>query len=332
MTKHYDRDLYTFGFEKTFLDGLLSAELRVPFSTGLASNLNLNTRQLGSVGSDGFPIPTPQATLGHEDTEFGDMLLILKAALVRNQDWTISVGSAFGFPTAPDSRISTRDFAGFGSLTDITATRTQDFVIKNETWSASPFVALLMTPTDRFFAQGFLEFDFPLNKDGIRFSERIRDLSTGLDHAFGPGPGLAPPFTVTDSVRDQILMHVDVGAGYWLIRNPDASWLTGVAPTLELHLTSTLQDAEIATLPGTRAVSPTNLPEPGPQVGNQRNRVDILDMTAGTTFVLGDRTTVATAVSFPLKHGDDRTFDWEFQLQVNFYFGGERSSAAMFGR
>jgi hypothetical protein len=29
-------------------------------------------------------------------------------------------------------------------------------------------------------------------------------------------------------------------------------------------------------------------------------------------------------VVFPLKGTGDRTFDWEFQLQLNVYFGGSR--------
>jgi hypothetical protein len=31
---------------------------------------------------------------------------------------------------------------------------------------------------------------------------------------------------------------------------------------------------------------------------------------------------LAPAFSFPLHGGDDRTYDWEFQLQFNYYFGG----------
>jgi hypothetical protein len=30
----------------------------------------------------------------------------------------------------------------------------------------------------------------------------------------------------------------------------------------------------------------------------------------------------APAFSFPLRSGDDQTYDWKFQLQFNYYFGG----------
>jgi hypothetical protein len=52
--------------------------------------------------------------------------------------------------------------------------------------------------------------------------------------------------------------------------------------------------------------------------------VDILDMTVGSTFVLGERTLLGTAFAFPLRTGDNRTFNWEFQIQLNYYFGGPR--------
>jgi hypothetical protein len=70
-------------------------------------------------------------------------------------------------------------------------------------------------------------------------------------------------------------------------------------------------------------VGPNGAPidEPNPTVGNRRGRVDILDLTVGATVLLGDRTTIASGFAFPLRNGDDRTFNWEYQLQVNYYFG-----------
>jgi hypothetical protein len=59
-----------------------------------------------------------------------------------------------------------------------------------------------------------------------------------------------------------------------------------------------------------------------PRVGDLRNQVNILDITAATTFQLSDRATVATGFVFPLLGRNDRTFDWEFTLQLNYYFGG----------
>jgi hypothetical protein len=63
-------------------------------------------------------------------------------------------------------------------------------------------------------------------------------------------------------------------------------------------------------------------PEPAPQIGNLRNRVDILDLTLGTTFVIRDTATIAAGITLPLRNGDNRTFDYELQVQLNYYFGG----------
>jgi hypothetical protein len=53
--------------------------------------------------------------------------------------------------------------------------------------------------------------------------------------------------------------------------------------------------------------------------------MDILDMTLGTTLVFSNKATVAAGLAFPLKGVDNRTFDWEFLFQVNYYFGGPRT-------
>src|SRR5205807_6870692 len=102
-------------------------------------------------------------------------------------------------------------------------------------------------------------------------------------------PSLNPPFSVRSDISEQSLMQVDVGAGYWLLRDPQATWITGIAPSLELHYTTTLKDASVVTLPGDPLLQ-TNPNAPGkliqeqpPRVGNLHNRVDILDMTVPTT-------------------------------------------------
>jgi hypothetical protein len=60
---------------------------------------------------------------------------------------------------------------------------------------------------------------------------------------------------------------------------------------------------------------------PPPTVGNRNNRIDILDLTLGTTFEFAKHLTLATGFTLPMRGADNRTFDWEFQLQLNYYFG-----------
>ncbi len=114
-----------------------------------------------------------------------------------------------------------------------------------------------------------------------------------------------------------------------------------MAATVELHYTSTLDNANVITLPQDTNSNPNiakaygvvlpstftgpangvlGVPTPS-QVGNLNNRLDIIDMTVGTTFEINNQLTVATGVSFPLRGGADKTYDWEFQLQLNYYWG-----------
>jgi hypothetical protein len=56
--------------------------------------------------------------------------------------------------------------------------------------------------------------------------------------------------------------------------------------------------------------------------------MDILDVTLGTTFVLAEnRLTIAAAVSFPTRDTDYRVYDWELQIQFNYYFGARSRRA-----
>ncbi|HLJ93445.1 MAG TPA: hypothetical protein VKU02_09675 [Gemmataceae bacterium] len=337
-TRSYDVHDFTFGGEKTYLDGRFSVELRVPFSTTLAHSQDLRVANVTGIGTDVDgdsnssiiqTTATPQNTLGRTDTEFGNMTVVLKGLAYQSSKLAISSGASIGIPTAPDTRVRVTDFLGDGFDNDIEIQRQREFRISNDTWAISPFLAALVTPTDRLFAQGFLQFDFPVNRSTISYSE-LALINTE------PAELALDPLVVTDRIREQSLMQMDLGLGYWLVKDQCRSWIQGIAPTLELHYTTTLDNADIRTLP-TATKSPTLqvvgpngalIPEPHPTVGNLRNRVDILDMTVGTTFLVANRATVATGFAFPLKTGDDRTFSWEFQLQINYYFGGPRNRSS----
>jgi hypothetical protein len=340
-TKTYDVDTYTFGFEKTFFHKTMSVEVRIPFSRTLSSDLTLSSGTVTGVSRDsvdtsGLPVPgipslvlveTPQNTLGQERTEFGDMSVIFKALIFGTPTVAFSGGLSVGLPTADSERVRVIDFLGFAALNSVNLERDREFHIGNETVSLSPFLAVLYKPTERFFAHGFLEFDIPVNSSPVTYTETV-PINVGppfVPTNSSPPGAVTPPFTVNTNIREQSLLQVDLGTGYWLIRNPNACRLTGLAPTIELHYTSTLNNADIVTLP----LDPSLVSVPGgtivpspPQVGNRRNRLDILDLTLGTTFEFARRLTLATGFSLPMKGVDNRTFDWEFQLQLNYYFGG----------
>ena len=354
QTKQYDTSLYTFSAEKTFFDGMMSLEMRAPVITSLSNNNTLSVGNFAGFtgGNDGMgnatfnTVTTPENTLGHSDTYFGDITLIWKSLLYSNKcaGLFVSGGLSLGIPSAPDTNVTVVDYTGAPGSPIASAQQTRSIAISDDTWTLSPFVAVLYTPTDRFYTQGFMELEVPLNSSSITYSDRYT-IGTGnltgappaTFAAIASGQAIVPPFTVHTKVDEQTLLHLDWGVGYWVMRQPQNAWLTGVAAALELHYTGTLTNADRVQLPGNATLldlnpanptaaaqgklSPAVVPNVGPVVGGANTRVNIVDLTLGTTFVLNDRATIGTAFTVPLTNDSNKTFDWEFQLQFNYYFG-----------
>jgi hypothetical protein len=119
----------TFGVEKTCLDGNLSIGLRLPIDT-----LNADTTL---------------STINGDHTDFGDITLILKYALLNDPHAgrTLSVGLATTFPTGPSS------FAGSGITTF------HETVLQ-------PFAGYLCN-MGSFFVHGFIGFDVPTDSNDV---------------------------------------------------------------------------------------------------------------------------------------------------------------------
>jgi hypothetical protein len=364
QTKQYDTSMYTFSVEKTFFDGLMSLEMRAPVITSLSNN---NTLSVGNFAgfTGGTPdingnvnfntVTTPENTLGHSDTYFGDITLIWKSLLYSNKTTGLFVsgGLSLGIPTSPDTKVTVVDYVGgtpqsFAGNSFSNSQQTRNIEIADDTWTLSPFVAVLYTPTPRFYTQGFMELEVPLNRSAVTYSDRFT-IGTGsligataqqlatINSAIAAGQSMLPPFTVHTNINEQTLLHLDWGMGYWLMRQPENTWLTGIAAALELHYTGTLTNADRVQLPGNATIldlnpanptaaaqgklTPALTPNVGPVLGSTNSRVNIVDLTLGTTFVLNDRATIGTAFTVPLTNDANKTFDWEFQLQFNYYFG-----------
>lgn len=254
------------GFEKTFLDGNASLEARFPFATTLDSDLTVG---------------------GFTDTshmEFGNIYLALKGLLYRNQTTALSAGLGMILPTGDDTRVSMAN--------GLPLVR-----VNNESVHLMPFLGGLITPNDRLFAQGFIQFDFDANGNTV-------DLNL-----FGNR------LTRAGVADDPTYMYLDAGIGYWLYRNQTgSSWLTGLAPTVELHYNRSLEDADV-------------IQRGFYQVGSFADDVQNLNALIGGTAVLGQNTTLTAAYVTPIGNSADQFFDGEARVSLNWYFG--RSANAM---
>lgn len=335
-TRAYDVHMYTLDMEKTFLDGTMSVQLRVPYTQTLSNKLDLTYGTVNGltpgVDFNGNPVGfnvlnvtrSPQLTLGEESSQFGDMTLIFKGILLADCDYTVSGGMSVLIPTAPDTRVRVTDYSGNVNLPNPEFQRIREFRISNSTWALSPFVAFLATPCPRLFVQGFAQFEIPLNESDVQFEETIPLVRPGLvinRQNLASPDGKFPPFVEKRQIREQALMHLDLNVGYWVWRDLSAQWITGVAPALELHYTRTLNNSQVLNLQRDFLFEDFPTPADPSQVGNRSNKIDILDMTFGTTVEVARRALVGTAFSIPLLKGDNRTYDWEFQFQLNYLFG-----------
>ncbi len=379
-SRSHDVHLYTFDLEKTFLDGLASVQVRVPFADTLASSQNFVSGTPGEAVNDirfqdtrfaGSTIapataginPTPDQTLGFTDVEFQDIQLILKGILYQSADRRMTVSGGLGVtaPTGPDLSVRVVDFTNddpvfnrgngtgndlafplFGTTNQVPAVvqgffpvaidqRTRTFDIENETWGVSPFLAMTSVPTDRVYFNAFWQVDVPVNSSSWRYTESDLDLQ-GVDGIAGTADDNFEQVFPEDRVRtgeidDQVLMHFDIGGGYWHYRDPCAKYITGLASLLELHYTTTLNDADVITVDST-PIRDSALDRQGnvqsferaPRIGNIGNRVDILDLSVGAHTLIGSNMLLTTGYNMPLRDDEfDRTFDGEFSVILNVF-------------
>jgi hypothetical protein len=213
-------------------------------------------------------------TVGNADTlaaEFGNLALAFKILAFRRE--TLSVGAGLGmvFPTADDHFI----FNG-GSQPAV--------IFTNEAYYLQPFIGVYHRPNNRLFSQFITQVNFDVTGNFV----------VANDSSFG-GTG-------SDRVFEQTLLFLDYSVGYWLYRSKCCSdWITGLAPMVELHYTSTL--------------TPLDLPELDGQIFEADFRRDALNITGGVLVEIAQNTSLRAAGVAPLRD-DDLIFDAEFGLQL----------------
>ncbi len=159
------------------------------------------------------------------------------------------------------------------------------YTLHNDALHLSPWVGMLMLPCDRVFFEMFLQWDVATNSNRLTVDG-----------------------TQVGKLDDQNLMYVDLLLGYWLYQNAAARWINGIAPVIEFHYTTTLQDTDLVTVNGVDSLYYHFI--------NPENRVDVANFNVGLHTQLG-LTTVSVAGAFPLRGGSNKLFDAELQVYLN---------------
>jgi hypothetical protein len=201
-------------------------------------------------------------------TEFGNVSLALKGLLYARGSSALAAGVAVVLPTGEDFSIE-------GDIVDN--------VFRNEAVHLQPFVGMYFEPRPRMFTMLFGQLDFDTNGNDVTIAG------------------------ITDNLTDQTLLFLDVSTGYWLYRNYQASCLRSIAPMVELHYSTTLEDQEYGVFNSGQFS--------GRPIFVSDFRRDILNITGGLFFELGRMSTLKVGAAAPLRDGTDAQFDTELGVQ-----------------
>lgn len=138
VTQTFPIDRYTIGLEKTFLEGLWSCEVRMPFQ--------------GAFGFQG----TDQAGTGGQ---IGNLAVILKHLLVEDDDFSFAVGLGIDIPTGSDFTLIDN-----GGAPMTPATR---FTFYNDSLHLLPYAGFLFAGDRPYFINCFLQVDIATNGNRI---------------------------------------------------------------------------------------------------------------------------------------------------------------------
>jgi hypothetical protein len=135
LNGNVDQDLnrYTFGFEKTFQEGLSSLEIRFPLANSLNSNTPFFTSDTGNVGN---------------------LNLVLKHLIYQNEAFAVALGMGIALPTG----------------SDVTGTLGPDpFRVSNDAVYLLPYLGATFSQ-DNYFVTSFMQIDVAASGDELTVS------------------------------------------------------------------------------------------------------------------------------------------------------------------
>lgn len=186
---------FVMGAERAFLDSLFSIELRLPFAATTSEDFNT----------------TSNTVVADDDVNFGNITMLTKCLLYRNDSIAVSAGLSFSLPTAASVSV--------GNDVETIAR------INNDAVHLGPFLAGLYAPSERCFFQSYFQLDFASQGNEVMFDS--------------DGSGLRG----AGRLNDPTYAFVDLGIGYWL--NEHGQGIPPTALMAELHYSNALGDADL---------------------------------------------------------------------------------------
>jgi hypothetical protein len=249
-------DRYTLGIEKIFGGDRNSIELRLPF---FATNLG---------GGE------PAAVIA-EGNGVGNLGLIYKRLLYRNDSWAFAAGLGLTVPTAND-------------LTGVYDWEVP-MRVANEAVHLTPFIGATHA-NGRWFSTSFFHVDIAANGNTVTYA-----------------PENPHWYDLTrEKFYDQNLIAGSISLGYWLYQTNNSNVIIrGLAPVAEIHYTGMLNEND------SLGEGITHV-EAGPESFMPGSQYDFLNLTAGFHLLLGDNCSLRIAGAFPLQDAPHRSFDGEF--------------------
>ncbi|MBC8351987.1 MAG: hypothetical protein H8E66_08350 [Planctomycetes bacterium] len=129
---------YTFGWERTFAEGLWSVELRMPFNETYLS---------------ASPAPGIIAVGGGN---VGNLAVVLKRLIHQSEDTAVAVGLVLDTPTGEDT------VASIGPSI---------YTANNNVMGILPYIGMMYSPDDRHFVHAFLQTDIPLGDNTVHTAD-----------------------------------------------------------------------------------------------------------------------------------------------------------------
>ncbi|BBO34718.1 hypothetical protein [Lacipirellula parvula] len=308
-------DQHTLAWENTFWDRTGSLEIRVPIQHQMQSDIY-------SIIAPSFGVVDPLVSdSGGREVALGNVSAIFKMLLTERETFALSGGVGFTLPTARDVnyQLAVDGQVEFPNSPGVIADEAVAFqsVFANETVYISPFLAWAYAPPARWFHQGFFQVEVAANPSRVTVNG---DGATLFLDSVGNPIGFYDYYTpvpVRAELFSQTLMRLNLGWGYIFSQNQNPNRYHRVSGLFELHYTSTLQDANLTNIPLTTQSSIGTVPLQTITIGNQDNRVDILNAATGVSIEVGNWV-FTNGVVAPIQNCCGFDFEYNTQVQRRF--------------